>query len=48
MAFIQIIEYDTDRPEEFDRLEDEWLQATQGKRTTIRSVTCRDRDRPNR
>src|SRR5918999_5161818 len=47
MAFIQLIEYTTSRIDEANRLFDQWLTETQGKRTTHRIVLTSDRDRPN-
>jgi quinol monooxygenase YgiN len=47
MAFIQLIEYTTSRIDEANRLFDQWLAETQGKRTTQRIVLTSDRDRPN-
>ena len=45
-GFIQIIEYSTDRPNEVDALMDEWVAATEGKRTVTHDLHTRDRDRP--
>ena len=47
MSFLQIIEFTSSRVDELDALLDEWLERTQGKRTAIRGVQARDRDRPN-
>jgi hypothetical protein len=47
MAFFQIIEYQTAKPEEMDRLLDRWLSATEGKRTATRGVIASDRDAPD-
>ncbi|WP_067805155.1 hypothetical protein [Actinomadura formosensis] len=47
MSFVQIIEYETDRREELDRLFDEWTTATEGKRTATHEMHTRDRDRPS-
>jgi len=47
MTFLQIIEFDTDRPAELDGLYDEWLTATEGKRTVSHEFHTRDRDKPN-
>ncbi len=46
MAFIQIIEITTSRPEEIQGLMDEWVTKTEGKRRTHRSTLTADRDRP--
>ena len=47
MTFIQVIDYETDRGEEIEGWLDEWRAATEGRRSTASSVTCRDRDRPD-
>lgn len=44
MAFVQIIEFKTSRFDEVLALMDEWMEATQGRRTPTSSLTCRDRD----
>lgn len=46
--FIQIIECRTSRFDELSALEDEWEQATEGKRTLRRSIVARDRNDPQR
>lgn len=46
-GFVQIIEFRTKRFAEGQQFVDEYLAATAGKGTGIRSVTCRDRDRPD-
>lgn len=46
MAFVQTIEFETSRIDEVRQLEDEWVAATEGKRTATRSMLCADRDRP--
>jgi quinol monooxygenase YgiN len=48
MAFIQIIEGRTTRADELMALEEEWRQATEGKRTLRRSIVTRDRNDPDR
>lgn len=45
-AFIQIIEYSTNRPSEVDALLDEWIAATEGKRTATHDLHTQDRDHP--
>jgi hypothetical protein len=47
MKFLQIIELTTSNVEEMDKLEAEWQQATEGKRTLVKEYKTRDRDRPN-
>jgi hypothetical protein len=42
--FVQIIDYRTSVPDEIIALQEEWLEATQGKRTAIASLTCLDRE----
>lgn len=46
MAFIQIIEVSTTRPEEIQELVAEWAAKTEGKRTVDRATLTADRDRP--
>jgi quinol monooxygenase YgiN len=48
MAFIQLIEFSTSKPEEVQQLGERWRSQTQGKRTTTRSLACLDRDTPGR
>jgi hypothetical protein len=48
MAFVQMMEARTSKIEEVVALEEEWLAATEGRRTLRRSVVGRDRDDPNR
>ena len=47
MAFIQIIEVTTTRPEEMQELVEEWSARTEGRRKAYRSTLTADRDRPN-
>lgn len=47
MAFIQIIEMSTTRPDEVEALVDEWRAQTQGRRTAQRGTLTKDRDRPD-
>jgi hypothetical protein len=44
MTFVQIIEYRTSRFPEVEKLLEEWRTATEGQRTTTRSITGRDRE----
>lgn len=47
MAFVQIIEYRTDRPDEVTALLDEWEEASpQEVQTGFRGLLCADRDNP--
>ena len=48
MAFIQIMEYQTTHPREVDALMDEWIEATEGKRTATHDMHTQDRDNPGR
>jgi hypothetical protein len=48
MAFVQIIEFRTSQPDEMRTVADEWEQATEGKRKTVRRVLCQDHDNPGR
>ena len=47
MAFIQIMEFTTSRIDELQELMDQWIAATQGKRTAQRLTLTSDRDTPN-
>lgn len=47
MAFVQLIQFQTDRIEEGRAHIDAYLAATKGRRTSIRSVLGRDRDNPD-
>jgi quinol monooxygenase YgiN len=48
MSFVQIIELRTDNPDELRALDEQWRQATEGKRTAQRVVVTRDRNDPER
>jgi hypothetical protein len=48
MAFIQVIDFRTSKYEELMALEEQWRQATEGRRTLRRSIVARDRNDPNR
>jgi quinol monooxygenase YgiN len=48
MSFIQIIEMRTTRFDELQALGEEYLRATEGKRTVQRSLLTRDRNDPER
>ncbi|WP_415949063.1 ester cyclase [Streptomyces sp. KLOTTS4A1] len=43
MTFMQVIDCKTSSPEELNRLMDDWVVATQGKRTATHSIVGRDR-----
>lgn len=48
MAFVQLIEYETSRPDDVQRVHEEWEQATKGKRSASRMLFTEHRDEPNR
>jgi hypothetical protein len=48
VAFIQIIEYSTSKPDEIEKLDDEWIAATKGKRSASKVTRVADRDNPGR
>jgi hypothetical protein len=47
MAFVQLIDLRTSKPEELMSLDAEWRKATEGKRTLRRSIVARDRNESN-
>jgi hypothetical protein len=47
MRFVQIIEFQTSRIDEIMALDNEWRDATQGKRAATAMNITKDRDRPN-
>ena len=47
MAFLQIIDGRTDKIDEIMKLDDEWMAATEGKRTLTKSIVARDRNDPD-
>lgn len=48
MAFVQIMEFTTTDIDAVRKLDDEWLAATEGKRTARREILTRDRNNPDR
>jgi hypothetical protein len=46
VAFIQLIEVVTNRPEEVEELIAQWRQQTEGRRRVRRGTLTKDRDRP--
>jgi hypothetical protein len=48
MAFIQIIEFTTDNIDAFQAVDEEWLKATEGKRTARREILAKDRNNAGR
>ncbi|MFF8814257.1 hypothetical protein [Streptomyces pactum] len=47
MKFVQVIEYETAREAEMAQLMDEWMMATEGRRTVTREYHTRDREKPS-
>ena len=47
MAFVQIIELETTRPDDVEALVSEWRAKTEGARKAHRGTFTKDRDRPN-
>ncbi|MFI5054125.1 MAG: hypothetical protein ACHQDE_07165 [Acidimicrobiia bacterium] len=47
MKFVQIIEFKTSRYDEIDKLMDEWMAASTGKRTPTHEISAKDRDQPD-
>jgi hypothetical protein len=45
MAFVQLIEFETSKIDEFDAAVDEWIRESEGWRAPTRSVRTQDRDR---
>src|SRR5690348_7009997 len=45
MSFVQIIEFSTSQLDAVTALMDEWMEATDGKRSAHRSLVTKDRDR---
>lgn len=48
MTFVQMMEYETSKPDEVRRTIAEWEQATQGKRSAKRVLSTRHHDDANR
>jgi quinol monooxygenase YgiN len=47
VGFIQVMEVTTSSYDEMERLHEQWLRDTEGKRTVVSEKICRDRDRPD-
>jgi hypothetical protein len=47
MPFVQIIEFQTTKPDDVEALVGEWRAKTEGNRTAQRGTFARDRDRPD-
>jgi hypothetical protein len=45
MGFVQIIEVNTENVAEVEKLMDQWMAATEGRRSARRSMLTKDRDR---
>jgi hypothetical protein len=48
MSFVQIIEFTAPDIDAIIKLDEEWIKATEGKRTARRQLVTRDRNNPNR
>jgi hypothetical protein len=48
MSFVQIVEFRTSDLGAIQRADEEWRQATEGKRTVRREVLAADRNQPGR
>lgn len=46
VTFVQLIEYQTARPDEMDDLLDQWITQTEGRRTASRELRAQDRQNP--
>lgn len=46
MSFVQTISYYSDRPDEIERAEEAWGEATEGERTVVREQVLVDRNDP--
>jgi quinol monooxygenase YgiN len=47
MSFVQVIDYKSSKPEEIQRIHDEWTEATKGKRSAKRIMLAKYHDDPN-
>ena len=48
MAFLQLVEFETDNYDEIEKLSEEYFAATEGRRTVRKSYVCRDRATSNK
>jgi hypothetical protein len=48
MGFVQIMQYRTSDIDSLRKLEEDWRQATEGKRTVRREILAQDRSDPSR
>jgi len=46
MGFVQIIKLTTTRLDEVEAAHERWLAETEGQRTVLRELVCRDREHP--
>jgi len=46
MTFVQIIDLETSHQADMEKLYDEWLVVTEGKRTVLHEFHTQDRDKP--
>ncbi len=47
MPFVQLIEFQTNRIDEFDAVLDEWMKESEGWRAPTRGLQTKDRDQPD-
>jgi quinol monooxygenase YgiN len=47
MSFVQVIDYTSSKPDEIQRIHEEWTEATEGKRRAKRLVLAKHHDDPN-
>ncbi|WP_377269177.1 hypothetical protein [Peterkaempfera sp. SMS 1(5)a] len=47
MAFVQVIEYETEQKDKLDDVFDEWVRTTEGRRTASHELHTQDHDRPD-
>jgi hypothetical protein len=47
MTFVQVIEMTTTKASEIEELTNEWIAATEGRRSARRSLLTKDRERPD-
>ena len=46
MAFVQLVEFKTSHPDELNKIMDQWMSETEGKRTATHALMMSDRDNP--
>lgn len=47
MTFVQLIEYETNRPDELNAVFEQWMKVTEGKRTVMHEMHTQDKDKPS-